>query len=121
MLEFTVQARGRLLTLANGPGYNDLLDLMERVCIIEETELLKLDRAKGATAEQVTSKQDQCRAIRTYFELMQREVQLQCRAFVEGQGGRANVESAALQNRLPSNEEVLGVLSVPAGNQGDAG
>lgn len=111
MLKLTPQAQGRLLALANGPGYDDLLDVMENICTIEETRLLQLNRGSGATAEQVLSKQDQCRAMRAYFELVQSEVKLQCIKFVESQKRHAPAaEDEPIERHEPTNDQVLGIL-----------
>lgn len=87
MLKLSDEARGRLLGLQRGMGYQDLLDIGEKLCQMEETELLKMDRSKGVTAEAILSKQDQCRGFRLFFETLQMEVDRQVNALIEGQEG----------------------------------
>ena len=48
MLKLTDEARGRLLGLRRGPGYEDLVDLMARMCEESERNLFKMDQANGA-------------------------------------------------------------------------
>lgn len=74
MLKLTEEKQARLVALRRSPGWDDWLDIGEQLCQIEETSLLRMDRAAGATAEQILSKQDQCRGFRLFFETWQREV-----------------------------------------------
>jgi len=46
VLKISDEARGRLLALRRGPGWEELLDIGEKLCQLEETELLKMDRSK---------------------------------------------------------------------------
>ncbi len=85
MLKLADEARGRLLGLRRGPGYEDLVDLLARLCEESERNLLKLDLANGATREQVSMAQNQCRAQRLYMENALAEIEKQVNALVETQ------------------------------------
>lgn len=115
MLKLSDESRGRILALRRGPGYDDLLDIGEKLCQIAETELLQMDRSKGATAEGILSKQDQCRGFRLFYELLQMEIEMQTKALVEGQVARAFAENHPLvhvngEQVLEEAADILGLL-----------
>ena len=85
MLKLSNESRGRLLALSRGPGFEDLIDLCARLCEEAERGLLQLDRANGASAAQILSAQDQCRAQRIFVQNMFGEIEAQARALVESQ------------------------------------
>ena len=45
MLPLANEARGRLLALRRGPGYEDLVDILAKLCEESERNLLQLDRS----------------------------------------------------------------------------
>lgn len=95
MLKLTDEARGRLLGLQRGMGYQDFLDIGEKLCQIAETDLLRMDRAKGFTAEQILSAQEQCRAQRVFFERWQMEIEEQVNALVDNQAAQPRHKTSA--------------------------
>lgn len=116
MLKLTDESRGRILALRRGPGYDDLLDIGEKLCQIAETELLQMDRSKGATAEGILSKQDQCRGFRLFYELLQMEIEMQTKALVEGQVARAGGNGGAAIS-VDDAADILGLAA--SAEQGD--
>jgi hypothetical protein len=109
MLKLSGEQRGRLCGLRRSPGWEDLLDIGEKLCQLEETELLKMDRAAGATLEQIGSKQDQCRGFRLLFEKLQIEMNVQEAALLEEQ---KNAEGAPLAGSARGEPDVLGAADI---------
>lgn len=73
--EISETERANLLSIAGLPGYQVLLDVMERVCIQSETEHFRLSRARGATTEMICASHDIVQAQRIFFERLQRLVE----------------------------------------------
>jgi hypothetical protein len=88
VLKLTDEQRGRLLGLRRGPGFDDLVDLLARLCEESERNLFRLDQANGAKPEQICAAQNQCRAQRLYMESALGEIELQVNALVEGQAAK---------------------------------
>jgi len=117
VLKISDEARGRLLALRRGPGWEELLDIGEKLCQLEETELLKMDRSKGTTAEQILSKQDQCRGFRLFFETLQIEIAQQEQRLIELQeGGRQEPGVIGLHEPVFDRSDVQEILGlIPEG------
>lgn len=99
MLKLPDEVRGRLLGFRRGMAYQDLLDIGAQLCQKAELSLFELDRAHGATSEQILSGQEQCRAQRIFLQNLLAEIELQCNALIAEQTAKAP----------PTNEAVLGM------------
>jgi hypothetical protein len=75
--EISEAERGQLLSVIGQPGYQVILDIMERACIRAETDHFRLSRARGATAEMVLASHDIAQAQRIFFENVQRIIEAQ--------------------------------------------
>jgi hypothetical protein len=95
LLKLTDDAKRNLFAVRHHPGYESVFDVMEQLCQLSETELLKMDRSvAGITGEQVLSAQEQCRAQRCFMERVQFQIEAQVKAILEAQ--RARQADAAL-------------------------
>lgn len=72
-LDLTREEQYALAAVAREPGYQVLLDVLEKHCQVRETELLRIDATQPDHA--VLRKHAECRAGRSQFEELQREVQ----------------------------------------------
>lgn len=111
MLQLSDESVAKLMALRNGPGYPELVDVMEKICLIQETELLAMDPAGKNTPAQILSMQAQCRAGRGYFQGVKREIDEQIAGFTERQNQRA---AASIPDRPMTNDELLGFLELSA-------
>ncbi|HEV1286531.1 MAG TPA: hypothetical protein VNU44_14515 [Bryobacteraceae bacterium] len=100
-------------------GYQDFLDIGEQLCQLSETELLKMNRAAGATTEQILSAQEQCRAQRVFFERWQMEMQQQVKTFVDEQEARGKPQPPPVAPEpamsLGDAAEILGLIPESTG------
>lgn len=116
MLKLTDEARGRLLGLRRGPGYEDLVDLMARMCEESERNLFKMDQANGADARGILAAQNQCRAQRLFMQNVLVEIEQQANRLVEEQAASGAppkpAQGGAIEPALDvqSAAEILGLI-----------
>lgn len=118
MLKLSDESRGRLLGLQRGMGYHELLDIGEKLCQLAETDLLKMNRATGATSEQILSAQEQCRAQRVFFERLQIEIAEQVQALVDRQqtGGSSKAPASEPAIDVAEAADILGLIPTAEGD-----
>jgi hypothetical protein len=110
MLNLSDEARGRLCGLVRGPGYPDLVELIEALSKGAELELMNLSRMNGATNDQILSGHDQARAFRLCGQSIVDELTRQVAKFIEDRNQPALTDEQILGLDERTNEEVLGML-----------
>jgi len=66
--------RQDLTSVRTHPGYQVLLNIMEQICQVAETELLRLDPLRYSEA-QIAAQQSTARAQRIFFERVQKRIE----------------------------------------------
>lgn len=72
--DLTDADRRDLTSIRTHPGYQVLLNVMEQICQVAETELLKLDPVR-VTTQQIAAQQSTARAQRIFFERVQKRIE----------------------------------------------
>ena len=99
MINLSHEARLHLLATRRTPGYEILLDIMEKYCVLAETELLKIK----PWAEEVAGYHAVAHAQRAYFERVQKEVEQQIAEAL------AQIESPPVEDDPLSDAQILGM------------
>jgi hypothetical protein len=102
MLALKHEDQLQLLAIRRTPGYEILLDIMEKFCVLAETELLK----QKPWTEEVQGYHAVAHAQRAYFERVQKEVEQQIGEGLTQMEAKSKVEDA---DEGPSDAEILGL------------
>lgn len=102
MLGLKHEDRLQLLAIRRTPGYELLLDIMEKFCVLAETDLLKIK----PWAPEVEGYHAVAHAQRAYFERVQKEVEQQIAEALTQMEEKSKADDA---EEGPTDAQILGL------------